>query len=137
MVRTADPTKRVILATALFLGLIIIHLASASLLAQSPPNPPNSSQSTELVKPATTKQTKKRIDGPMRARILAALAGIVIFGFCIVGLAWLGGRMTRRMLKTNEEQRQRYLTTEQLIRDDWADKPLTEDERQRIFQGHS
>jgi hypothetical protein len=38
----------------------------------------------------------KRLDDPVRAKVLAALAGLVILGFGMVLLAWLGARVTQR-----------------------------------------
>jgi len=38
----------------------------------------------------------KRLDDPTRAKVLAALAGLIILGFAMVLLAWLGARVTQR-----------------------------------------
>jgi hypothetical protein len=38
----------------------------------------------------------KRLDDPTRAKVLAALAGLIILGFGMVLLAWLGARVTQR-----------------------------------------
>ena len=38
----------------------------------------------------------KRLDDPTRAKVLAALAGLIILGFALVLLAWLGARVTQR-----------------------------------------
>ena len=38
----------------------------------------------------------KRLDDPTRAKVLAALAGLIILGFALVLLAWLGARITQR-----------------------------------------
>jgi hypothetical protein len=40
----------------------------------------------------------KRLDGATRAKVLAALAGLVILGFLMVVLTWLGGRVARRYM---------------------------------------
>ena len=112
----------------LLVVLITSLLATPSLRAQEKPL-----DSTPSTTQGTTTPKKKKIDGPTKARVFAALAGIIIFGLGIVALAWLGGRMTQRMLKTHAERQQQYLTAEQLSRDDWADKPLTLEERQKIL----
>jgi hypothetical protein len=38
----------------------------------------------------------KRLDDASRAKVLAALAGLIILGFALVLLAWLGARITQR-----------------------------------------
>lgn len=60
-----------------------------------------------------------------RARVLAALAGLVILGFTLIALAWWGARFTRRYLKRPwpGRGRQRYSPISEF---DWADKPLYE-----------
>lgn len=109
---------------------MLIFPANVQLRGQTPEHDP----AVVTASPAAKAKVTRKLDGAVRARLIAALAGIAIFGFGIVLLAWLGGRMTRRTLQATAEQRQKYLTAEQLTRDDWADKPLTDDERQRIFQ---
>jgi hypothetical protein len=39
-----------------------------------------------------------RLDGARRAKVLAALAGLVMLGFLLVLLTWLGGRVARRYM---------------------------------------
>ncbi len=39
-----------------------------------------------------------RLDGATRAMVLAALAALVILGFLMIALTWLGARMTRRYM---------------------------------------
>jgi hypothetical protein len=58
-----------------------------------------------------------------RARVLAALAGLVILGFALVALAWWGARYTRRYLKRPwpHSARHRSRTISEF---DWAEKPL-------------
>jgi hypothetical protein len=38
----------------------------------------------------------KRLDGATRAKVLAALAGLIILGMAMVTLIWLGARFTQR-----------------------------------------
>jgi hypothetical protein len=58
-----------------------------------------------------------------RARVLAALAALVILGFALVALAWWGARYTRRYLKRPwpHSERHRSGTSSEF---DWAQKPL-------------
>ncbi len=58
-----------------------------------------------------------------RARVLAALAGLVILGFTLIALAWWGARFTRRYLKRPWPGggRQRFSNVSEY---DWAGKPL-------------
>jgi len=58
-----------------------------------------------------------------RARVLAALAGLVILGFTLIALAWWGARFTRRYLKRPWPGRggQRFSNISEF---DWAGKPL-------------
>lgn len=66
----------------------------------------------------------KRLDGPTRARVLAALAGLIILGFALVLLTWLGARVTQRYRKGTSYHR----PTSRPGEHDWARKPLTPDE---------
>jgi hypothetical protein len=58
-----------------------------------------------------------------RARVLAALAGLVILGFALVFLAWWGARYTRRFLKRPWPRSERHRSTAN-SEFDWAEKPL-------------
>lgn len=62
----------------------------------------------------------KRLDGATRAKVLAALAGLIILGFGMVALIWLGARVTQRY-----RQSQPYFRpTPRPGEHDWAKKPL-------------
>jgi hypothetical protein len=39
-----------------------------------------------------------RLDGATRAKVLAALAALILLGFLLIVLTWLGARMTRRYM---------------------------------------
>jgi len=67
----------------------------------------------------------KRLDGPTRAKVLAALAGLVILGFAMVALAWLGARMTRRYMKGTSYHR----PTPRPERSDWSPQPLKDGDK--------
>jgi hypothetical protein len=62
----------------------------------------------------------KRLDGPTRAKVLAALAGLVILGFGMVILAWLGARATRRYMKGASY----FRATPRPEKSDWSPQPL-------------
>jgi hypothetical protein len=62
----------------------------------------------------------KRLDGATKAKALAALAGLIILGFAMIALAWLGARVVQRY-----RHRQPYLIpTPRPSEHDWAKKPL-------------
>jgi hypothetical protein len=74
----------------------------------------------------------KRLDGPMRARVLAAIAGLIILGFGLVLLTWLGARMTQRYRHGTAY----FRPTPRPGEHDWARRPLAEDdEEERPSQG--
>lgn len=62
----------------------------------------------------------RRMDGPTRAKVLAALAALVILGFGMVLLAWLGARVTRRYMKGTSYLR----PTPRPDKSDWTPQPL-------------
>jgi len=51
-----------------------------------------------LAQEAAQKPLIMRLDGATRAKVLAALASLVILGFLMVLLTWLGGRVARRYM---------------------------------------
>lgn len=59
----------------------------------------------------------KRLDGPRRAMVLATLAGLLILGFAMILLTWLGARYVRRLI--GQPSRPTVVS-----KDDWAAKPL-------------
>lgn len=63
----------------------------------------------------------RRLDPQTRAKVLAALAGLIILGFAMVLLVWLGGRATRRYMGIEPKSRRRE---PQVNPDDWAHKPI-------------
>jgi hypothetical protein len=68
----------------------------------------------------------ERLDPPTRARVLMALLGLVILGFGMMLLAWLGARFARRYRQgrgkpgPSEE-------SPQLNKDAWWKKPVSAD----------
>ena len=45
-----------------------------------------------------TEPLLRRLDPATRAKVLAALAGLIILGIAMIALVWLGGRATRRYM---------------------------------------
>ncbi|MFV1965294.1 MAG: hypothetical protein ACC628_07710 [Pirellulaceae bacterium] len=66
----------------------------------------------------------RRLDPATRAKVLAALAGLIILGFGMVLLTWLGGRAVRRYMRGRPSEPRR---THGSSRDDWAERPLVRD----------
>jgi hypothetical protein len=65
----------------------------------------------------------ERLDPATRVKVIAALAGLVILGFGLVLLVWLGGRATRRYMSRSSPgggRRRQGKPNE----DDWVNKPL-------------
>ena len=62
----------------------------------------------------------KRMDDASRAKVLAALAGLIILGFAMVLLAWLGTRFTQRYRKGASY----FRPTTRPGEHEWARKPL-------------
>jgi hypothetical protein len=84
----------------------------------------------ESVLLATAGQTLlERLDPATRARVLAALTGLVILGFALVILAWLGARATRRYMRSgSSDAPRRRSSLSQAVEEDWAKKPITPSE---------
>jgi hypothetical protein len=62
----------------------------------------------------------QRLDGQTRARVLAALAGLIILGFAMVLLTWLGARVVQRYRKGSAV----FRPTPRPGEHDWAKRPL-------------
>jgi len=65
----------------------------------------------------------KRLDDPTRAKVLAALAGLIILGFAMVLLTWLGARVVQRYRKGTAY----FRPTPRPGEHDWARRPLSPD----------
>jgi hypothetical protein len=65
----------------------------------------------------------KRLDGPTKAKVLAALAGLIILGFGMVALIWLGARVTQRYRQGSSV----FRPTPRPGEHDWARKPLDDE----------
>ena len=62
-----------------------------------------------------------RLDGATKAKVLSALAGLVILGFAMMLLAWLGGRAVKRYMNSGPGPRRSRIDS-----DDWAVQPRIE-----------
>ena len=62
----------------------------------------------------------KRVDDATRAKVLAGLAGLIILGFALVLLTWLGARVTERYRRGTSY----FRPTPRPGEHDWAKKPL-------------
>lgn len=65
----------------------------------------------------------RRLDGATWARVQAALAGLIILGFGMVALIWLGARVTHRY----RHGKAYFRPTQRPGEHDWAGKPLAGD----------
>jgi len=89
-------------AIAALFGLAIISIASAD----------------------ETKPLIKRLDDATRAKVLAALAALIILGFAMVLLTWLGARITQRYRHSSPVHKPTPRPSEH----EWARKPLSNDD---------
>ena len=70
----------------------------------------------------------ERMDPKTRIGVILTLIALVCVGLLLMGFAFIGGRMTRRYI--NRKSTKNEPPPHQAPReDDWATKPLTEDER--------
>jgi len=76
---------------------------------------------------AEGKQTiLEQLDPPTRAKVLAALVGLMILAVGAIVLIWLGGRMARRYAGLPSRARRRPID-DGSREDDWWKKPLVSD----------
>jgi hypothetical protein len=68
-----------------------------------------------------------RLDSERRAKVLAALAGLIILGFGLVALAWLGARFTRRYMNQGTDDNR----SQKDDPDDWAATPMVKIEKSK------
>ncbi len=66
---------------------------------------------------------KPKLDGATRAKVLAALAALMILWVLVIVLISLGARLTRRYMKSPVDDRARTIRPS-LDPDDWAKKPI-------------
>ena len=66
----------------------------------------------------------RRLDPATRVKVLAALAGLIILGFGMVMLTWLGGRAVRRYMRSRPFEPS-WRSLPKRSEDDWAGQPLS------------
>jgi hypothetical protein len=79
-----------------------------------------------IVFSAAAQTMLERLDPPTRASVLMALLGLMILGFGLMLLAWLGARFTRRYRKGRAPARSRE-GVPQRQEDAWWKKPVSGD----------
>lgn len=62
----------------------------------------------------------KRMPGDLKAKVLATLAGLIILGFGMIALIWLGARIVQRYRHGSSV----FRPTPRPGEHDWAKKPL-------------
>jgi hypothetical protein len=127
-------------AAASLLALVVLLACAAASAAQveeaahGPHGESNTAETSELepfLPPMeNSPAAKKKLDGQTRKRATAALGGLVILGLGLIAFAWLSARMTRRYMKSGE--RGKTTPVDSAFTDDWAHKPLTPEERERL-----
>lgn len=88
--------------------------------SNAPGGNPRQSTSKEDTDPDSPQAKKRR---ERRAIATTALGGLIILGFAMVALTWLGARFTRRYMFGPSGQPQRLKPTA-VREDDWAAKPI-------------
>jgi hypothetical protein len=66
----------------------------------------------------------KHLDGKRRAKVLSALAALIILGFALVLLAWMGARATKRYMRREPLLFQKPPEKTPHDEKDWTEKPL-------------
>ena len=66
----------------------------------------------------------EQLDPARRAKVLAAIAGLIILGLGMMLLAWLGAKATRRYMNREPLIKHKPPAGTPVREKDWADKPL-------------
>jgi hypothetical protein len=75
--------------------------------------------------PPKTKSALKRMEPQRRAKVLAALAALIILGLGMMVLAWLGARWARHHMNRAPILRENPPQSTPVREKDWAEKPLS------------
>jgi hypothetical protein len=102
-------------AHCLFLLLVLLLLAAA---------PSGASADGPAAEEEPKKSLLQSLDRLDRAKVLSALAGLIILGLGMLALVWLGARITHRYMNSSTRYQPPLRTDADL--DDWARKPLVE-----------
>jgi hypothetical protein len=74
--------------------------------------------------PKKKRPVLKHLDGKRRAKVLSAIAGLIILGFGLVFLAWMGARATKRYMHREPLLFQKPSEKTPHDEKDWTEKPL-------------
>jgi len=88
--------------------------------AESKPQPLSTSPTTG----------KKKLDRKTKAELMFVLVSLLAVGLGLIAFTWLTARLTRRYMRPLEKMPQRQL--DPVFTDDWASKPLTPQEREKL-----
>ena len=80
----------------------------------------------DIALPLARQTMLEKLDPPTRASVLMALLGLVILGFGLMLLAWLGARFARRYRQGPTPRRPRE-DSPQFNEDAWWKKPVSGD----------
>jgi hypothetical protein len=96
------------------------------MVAQVDTEAPPDTTSTDPVK-------KPKLDRHTKIELMFILVMLVAVGLGSIAFTWLMARLTRRYMKSSEKKPARPL--DPVFTDDWAAKPLTEQERGKLESG--
>ena len=77
-----------------------------------------------------TPTTKRKLDRHTKIELMFILVMLVAVGLGLLAFTWLTARLTRRYMKPSEKRPARPL--DPIFTDEWANKPLTEQERAKL-----
>lgn len=130
------PAGRALLVVAVW-GLVLLGVTLAAMGAEEEGGNASGSGVVEETREAPAAATDdavterprrrpllERIGPQRRAKVLSALAGLVILGLGMIFLTWLGARATRRYMNREPILRQKPPDATPLREKDWAEKPL-------------
>jgi hypothetical protein len=86
----------------------------------------NAEIAAAIVLPLAQQTLLDKLDDATRTKVLAALAGLILLGFLMVALVWLGARFTRRYMAS--PSRHDSPRTTQHNPDDWAKNRREDDD---------
>ncbi|MEQ8786843.1 MAG: hypothetical protein RIC55_11115 [Pirellulaceae bacterium] len=113
----------IVLAAAVTAGCVTAGCVTAAAQQQK-----GEGEDTGHARPNSDRERPKSLlqslDELDRAKVLSALAGLIILGLGMLALVWLGARITRRYMDSATRYRPPRRTDADL--DDWARKPLIE-----------
>jgi len=78
----------------------------------------------------TAPTTKRKLDRRTKIELMFVLVMLVAVGLGLIAFTWLTARLTRRYMKPAEKLPARR--PDPIFTDDWAAKPLTEQERAKL-----